>query len=94
MSAFAEYLNNALAETKDAKAEAEAAKAGERKLVSDVVALRFDRTIADRIRPVLEAMDDSEGIQGVGSRALDSASAKKFLSGLGLLDGRQPAAEG
>ena len=100
MSAFAEYLNNALAEAKDAKAEAkdakaeaEAAKAGERKLVSDVIALRFDRTIADRIRPILEAMDDSEGIYDVRSRALESASAEEFLSQLGLLNGHGPAAK-
>ena len=111
MSAFAEYLNNALAEAEDAGAaeaqlqavgaETEAAETGlecaearARDLVSDIVALRFDRTVADRNRPVLEAVNALDGIHDVRNRPLECAPAEELLSGLGLPDGHRPTAEG
>ena len=83
-------IDEAAAETAREKARADDALARERELVLDVVALRFDPEVARRVRPVLEAMDEPDGIYDVRSRALASASAEELLHGLGLSNGRSP----
>ena len=74
----------------DALTRAGDALARERELVLDVVALRFNSEIARRVRPVLETIDDPNGIYDVRSRAMESASAEELLHRLGLSNGRSP----
>ena len=83
-------VDEAAAEIAREAAKADDAMARERELVLDVVALRFDPEVARRVRPVLEAMDGSDAIYDVRSRAMASASAEDLLHGLGLSNGRSP----
>ena len=97
MTPFAGNFNGAVAAAGEAaaeiarqKARADEALARERELVLDVVALRFNPEAARRIRPVLEAMDEPDGICDVRTRAMASASAEDLLHGLGLSNGHFP----
>ena len=104
MTPFAENFNRAVAaageaaaetarekaRADDALAKADDVLARERELVLDVVALRFDPEVARRVRPVLEAIEEPDGIYDVRSRAMASASAEDLLHGLGLSNGRSP----
>ena len=97
MTPFAENFNGAVAtamwekaRADDVLAKTDDTLARERELVPDVVALRFDPEVARCVRPILEAMDEPDGIYDVRSRAMASASAEDLLHGLGLSNGRSP----
>ena len=59
-------------------------------MVAFFLARQFVPEFVRRVRPALEAADETGGIYDVRSRAMASESAEDLLHGLGLSDGRSP----